>query len=182
MCEELELNKTNVARRQLETAIELFFREQDPVSIHTLTAAAYEVLADVARGRGQRMNLAEQLETLFPEEVANKLARLMRKPQNFFKHAERDVNASITFKPKQTADLLLDACTKFPEIAGYSTSAMTVFVYWYVINNDLPYKMTADQKSAFENLEKAFRESPRHEFYSLGLQVVPRVFVGNPGD
>ena len=182
MSKELELNKTEVARRELETAIELFFGERDPVSIHTLAAAAYEVLSDVARDRSAGpMNLQEQLTKLFPSEAAEKLANLMRKPQNFFKHAGRDADATINFKPEQTEYLLLDACTKFPELAGYSTPPMTVFCYWFVISHDLPYRITDEQKGAFDNLKRVFAESPRHEFFSRGLQVVRRVFVVKAG-
>jgi hypothetical protein len=41
-----------VARRQLRTAIRLWFDDGDPVSIHTLAAAAYEILHTLARRKG----------------------------------------------------------------------------------------------------------------------------------
>ena len=46
------ISMLDAARRQLDTAIELWFRDSDPVSIHTLISVAYEILHDVNRARG----------------------------------------------------------------------------------------------------------------------------------
>ena len=40
----VSVTKLNAAERQLETAILLYFSDKDPVSIHTLCCAAYEVV------------------------------------------------------------------------------------------------------------------------------------------
>ena len=39
--------KLDAAKRQLQTAIALFFDDGDPISIHTLACAAYDVIDDV---------------------------------------------------------------------------------------------------------------------------------------
>ena len=44
---EVTLSKLDVARRQLETAIRLYFYDGDFVSTHTLAAAACKVLNDL---------------------------------------------------------------------------------------------------------------------------------------
>jgi hypothetical protein len=49
---QLHFSKLDVALRQLETAVTLYFHSADPVSIHTLTAAAYNVLRDLKTHRG----------------------------------------------------------------------------------------------------------------------------------
>ena len=49
---QLKLSKLDCARRQLELAIELYFLERDPVSIHTLVGAARQLLADINKHRG----------------------------------------------------------------------------------------------------------------------------------
>jgi hypothetical protein len=43
----LPVTKLDAARRQLETAITLWFHEADPVSIHALTGAAHNLLCDL---------------------------------------------------------------------------------------------------------------------------------------
>ncbi len=40
----VRVTKLDCAKRQIETAIMLFFENHDPVSAHTLTGAAYEIL------------------------------------------------------------------------------------------------------------------------------------------
>jgi hypothetical protein len=49
----IKISKLDAARRQLDTAIRLYFMEGDPVSVHTLAAAAFEILKDLVRsGQG----------------------------------------------------------------------------------------------------------------------------------
>jgi hypothetical protein len=49
--EVLALTKVDVARRQLQTAITLWFTNGDPVSVHTLAAAAHEIIHTVTKKR-----------------------------------------------------------------------------------------------------------------------------------
>lgn len=42
------ISKIEAAFRQLRTAVLLFFSDQDPVAVHTLTAAAHEILRQFA--------------------------------------------------------------------------------------------------------------------------------------
>jgi len=50
--QKLTISKLDAAKRQLETVIRLYFVHGDPVSIHTLTSAAYNVIRDVNKKRG----------------------------------------------------------------------------------------------------------------------------------
>jgi hypothetical protein len=50
----VKLTKIEAARRQIESAIWLWFLDGDPVSIHTLAAAAHRTLADLAHLWGTR--------------------------------------------------------------------------------------------------------------------------------
>ena len=50
--QKLRLTKLDAARRQLETAVRLYFHEGDPVSTHTLAAAAYNVLRALNKRQG----------------------------------------------------------------------------------------------------------------------------------
>ena len=47
MHKKIKVSKLDAARRQLETAIKLYFVFGDPISIHTLSAAAYNVIRDL---------------------------------------------------------------------------------------------------------------------------------------
>lgn len=50
---EVHITKLASAERQLRAAIRLFFAEEDELAIHTVAAAAYQVLADLKRHRGR---------------------------------------------------------------------------------------------------------------------------------
>ena len=170
---ELALTKLEVARRQIETAIDLYFRSEDPVSIHTLTTAAYQVLDDVALARGTpRMNLLRTIEEVFPPEVVSSVLPIVRKAQNFFKHAARDTDDVHTFRPVQTEFLLLDACVTYPEMAGQSPRMMTAFTIWFFLQHDLPYKFTPEMKEAFDRFKVAYHETDREEFFRDSMEVL----------
>jgi hypothetical protein len=47
-----DITKEEAARRQIETAIGLFFCENDEISIHVLASSAAEILTDVCRTKG----------------------------------------------------------------------------------------------------------------------------------
>jgi hypothetical protein len=46
------VTKLDAARRQLKTAIKLWFEDGDPVAIHTLIVAAYEIIDILAGAKG----------------------------------------------------------------------------------------------------------------------------------
>jgi hypothetical protein len=49
----LHVTKLAAAKRQLQAAIRLFFFEEDELAIHTIASAAYGLLKDLKRDRGQ---------------------------------------------------------------------------------------------------------------------------------
>ncbi len=49
----LHVTKLAAAKRQLQAAIRLFFLEEDELAIHTVASAAYGLLKDLKRDRGQ---------------------------------------------------------------------------------------------------------------------------------
>jgi hypothetical protein len=48
----IKVSKTDAAKRQLDTAIRLWLDEGDSVSIHTLAAAAHQIVHDLGKKRG----------------------------------------------------------------------------------------------------------------------------------
>ena len=107
------LAKLDVARRQLKESIILFFHEHDPIAIHTLAAAAHQILDDLARQKGVvsiRCNpLIRKGKEKFWKDKINAA-------QNFFKHADRDPGATFEFRPALSCFFLMDAirlCNEF---------------------------------------------------------------------
>ena len=109
----LIVSKELAARGQLQTAIILWFHYADPVSIHTLAAAAQGILQDVA-GRDHKLSHMRQWIKNFPPDVRRKL----RDPQNFFKHADRDRDRVRAYQPYIGTLLIADASLLHQDLYG----------------------------------------------------------------
>jgi hypothetical protein len=104
--------KMDAARRQLRTAINLYFEDGDAVSIHTLAAAAHQLLSDVNDERGGSPMWREQMLSVVKPEYQKMVKAKFREPQNFFKHAEDDPDSQISFNPRASEWIIQDACLK----------------------------------------------------------------------
>jgi len=111
---QLMISKFDAIRAQLDAAIELYFVTDNIVATHTLTAAAYNLLRDIAKKERSKHPFLKSgfLETLTNEE-SKQIKEFLNKPENFFKHADRDPNDLLPFDPEQTEIMLIDACSYF---------------------------------------------------------------------
>jgi hypothetical protein len=92
---EIKVKKMDAARRQLKTAVRLWFDDSDPVSVHTLALAAYGILHTIPRKRGESGLLFDSF--AIKKEMRNDWAKLLREQANFFKHADRDPEGEVSF-------------------------------------------------------------------------------------
>jgi hypothetical protein len=106
----LTISKLDAAKRQLEIAIRLYFSDGDPVSIHTLTAAAYNIIHDISIKRDAgSMFVKDMIFDYVKPEYQEVIRQSVNKAENFFKHADRDHEASLDFNPDQSETYILDA-------------------------------------------------------------------------
>lgn len=126
----MKISKLDAARRQLEVAITLYFHEGDPVSIHTLTSAAYEILRAVNDGRPM---IKDWLKDWIKPEHLNEVRKKLNESQNFFKHADRDPDQILDFEPGTTQIFLWDACLTYKEIANERVPLLETFKLWAAI-------------------------------------------------
>lgn len=125
---ELIVTKLDAAKEQLETAIQLFFRETAPVSQHTLLAAAHGVLRDVAVSRGIKKSFKDS--PLIAESERASYLKAVHLPQNFFKHADKDPKSRIAFRYKLMPLLALDAIVLWSALDQELTYPMRVLLMW----------------------------------------------------
>jgi hypothetical protein len=83
----MKLDKTEIARRQLSTALALFLKDSDPVSVHTLACAGCEIAEYLTRKAGAEPFNTHVLLT-FPDLDIGKIRRLKNQYWNAFKHAQ----------------------------------------------------------------------------------------------
>jgi len=131
----LIISKLEAARRQLESAIFLYFEEKAPVSIHTLTAAAYNILRDISAKR----NLSPMMVKGFflqciKQEYKKEMWDEIIDAENFFKHADKDHERIMKFNPAKTDILIIDACLRYYEITSEGPPIFYLFHIWYMLN------------------------------------------------
>lgn len=107
------VGKIEAAERQLITAIRLHFQESDPLSIHTLAAAAQQILVDIGKLRGIEgvMYSQEVLDRIRPEKRRDWI-KATRAPQNFLKHAKDDGPDAVLDIHLEFYELLLFDCVQ----------------------------------------------------------------------
>lgn len=159
-----KVTKLDAARRQLETAAELHFREGDTVSIHTLVAAGYQLLIDLAKMTGQQGLLQKTFATL-SEDLRRELTRHFRRPQNFFKHADRDSGDEIEFAPRQTEVMLIDAMGLYLQLTGEQPRLLRAFELWFLVHRpELLGKIVPETIAETEAARQRLKALSRPEF------------------
>jgi hypothetical protein len=143
----LTVGKLEAARRQLETAFTLWFSGGDPISIHTLTCAAYEIIHAVSKKRnpGRRDLLFDSL--VVPDEYRGDVNRLMKEPANFFEHAKNDADAVIEFKPALTELFMMYSMLGIHACGERPNAAESAFFTWIFIHK--PHLLTDHGRKFF---------------------------------
>src|SRR5262245_50173264 len=82
----MNISKIDAAKSQLATAIELYFEDRDPISVHTLAMAASEIIDRLCEGKGLQSMRAHFMAQIMPAR-RKEVADALNKAVNFFKHA-----------------------------------------------------------------------------------------------
>lgn len=106
----------------------MYFNEGEPVSIHTVASAAQRILDDVARNRQDKGTLRHTMTELVRPEKKKEFLSVLSKAQNFFKHADRDPDAVLTFDSGQSELFLLDGALTYRRLTGEHAPVLGVFV------------------------------------------------------
>jgi hypothetical protein len=167
----IKISKLDAARRQLDTAIRLYFMGRDPVSIQTLAAAAFEILKDLDEHGPKTGTFYDRLQVNVKPEYREFVADLFRKPQNFFKHADRDPHDILEFTLASPEYFLASACEKYKELAVEQSPEMLTYVIWFSFQN--PEVLTPLFALHFAELRGKRKYSPdqRLEFFNEYIQL-----------
>ena len=136
--------KLDVVERQLAAAIRLFFKEWDPLAVHTLAAAAHQILVDL--GRRQGIPSAVKNTSAMTEPRGRRFVKTINYPYNFLKHADQDPEATMNVVPlnRFAQDFIMDALVMLQSIAHEIPFEGKVFWHWFV----------SKYPAEFENLPK----------------------------
>ena len=134
---ELQLSKLDVAKRQVECAIHIYFNFGDAISIHTLSAAARNILANLCNHKDLshpiqiESMLNELVDPIHHKEFINKL----REPENFFKHADKDPDRLLKFNPEFSELWLLQCIEMYSLITSEHPPVMRAYRGWWVMHH-----------------------------------------------
>jgi hypothetical protein len=171
----LRISKLDAAKRQLRTAITMWFTGGDPVSTHTLAFAAHEIIHAVSKARDpSRPDLLFD-SAYVREDKRKEFNDIFRESGNFFKHGDRDPHAVVKFAPGMT-EIFFYYSGYGLELCGESPlDEFTVFLLWMQIHNPKLMTETARVELAkrvdIEQLSH-LRAMPKHEFFHACLHVV----------
>lgn len=163
----LKISKLDAAKRQLECAITLYFNECDPVSIHTLCMAANEILRSL---NSVRVSMIKDnlLNHVRPEKV--KEARgLFNKPENFFKHADRDPYEILDFNPTFSEAFIWEGCDVYRQLTGESPDKMVAYNIWFKTKNDQIFIYTEEEKNQAEYSKLTLKGVSKRKYLKLML-------------
>jgi len=174
----LKINKAEAAKSQLETAIKLWFNNDDPVSIHTLAAAAHQIIHDLGTKQG-RATALRGLDTI-PPHLKQRVRQTLKKPENFLKHADHDQNNVLDFPPEITEGFILDAVEAYEFITKEKVPLFSTFKLWMCIHKPQIFK-----KEFLEQFNRAIAPADvelskltRPQFYNISLPSFTKLYLG----
>jgi hypothetical protein len=172
------ITKLDAARRQLDTAIQLFFANGDFVSIHALAYAAYTLTRNLCDKTNNPASFTRWVkETIVPEQHEQLFAALST-AGNFFKHADRDPKRQLEYIPEQYDVLLILAVWMYEAITRELTTPMSVFKIWYFLHHP-GWCVDAALRPTLPAVRGKFPES-RGEFFdvvSKGLRMAQQRII-----
>jgi hypothetical protein len=166
------ISKLDAAKRQLETATQFFFRKGDPVSIHTLTGAAFEILEDICLKRGIKSAHKLLLESI-RDDKRDEVSQRLASAKNFFKHADKDPDGIEEFNPELTSIYLWDACSIYFALTKEFVPLFKVLELWFYSTDPELLALAYPQATEVEKMLKKFKLDKNNP--STFLDIIPLI-------
>jgi hypothetical protein len=125
----ISLSKIDAATRELHLAIELHFRDADPIGVHALAGSAHTVLRDLLKHRDGPRNSGTPDKDVQPGSQ-HFVAEMAAKAKNFLKHADRDPEEILEFDPNWTDFLIFEAIVMHLELTLSFSDPNAFFLMW----------------------------------------------------
>lgn len=128
---EIRINKVDAARRQIDVAIRLLFSNDDPVAIHTLSAAGFRILRDIVH-KNKKGRIQQHFKDIIKLGMEKELWKVVNKAANFFKHADSDADEILEGVQIEKANdaMILLACFCYRDLGYQFTPEMGAFMTW----------------------------------------------------
>lgn len=142
----MQIDKTDIARREIETAIDLFLSDRDFISALNLAGAAEDILGALLRRKGEKPML-EQLHEWYQDTTNTKIAfgefaRKANLGRNTLKHATDADEDVIEIFRWEAVQMLMRALYNWQKFGQRPTARMLEFIRWL-----------HEHRAAYETLE-----------------------------
>lgn len=128
----ITVSKLDAAMRQFDCAIRLWFEDSDPVSIHTLVGAAYQIIHDTNKERGGKDLIFDA--EFIKDEHRQTVREFLRKDFMFFKHADRDTHAVTEFVPLGSMMFMIIGIQTLRNLGIRNSDSQNVFAGYMAIS------------------------------------------------
>jgi len=142
----MKLHKTEIAKLQIDTAIDLFLKNTDFVSALTLAGAGEEITGKLLERKGEK-SLLQKLHDWYVKTKEEKVgygefARNANEIRNALKHASNEKEDELEIQRWQTIQMIMRAMTNWQQLVGEPSEKMKEMARWI-----------AENKGKYENME-----------------------------
>jgi hypothetical protein len=128
----IQVTKMDAAHRQIRAAIRMWFKDEDPVAIHTLIAAAHELLHTLFKRKGLSGLIFDS--PIIKEEFRSDAMKRLKAPATFFKHSQRDPDAIVDFHPRMNELLLLTCVHALSRMDEPNSLEYDALLWWFWVH------------------------------------------------
>jgi hypothetical protein len=158
------VTKLEAARRQLETAITLWFHDTDPVSVHTLAMAAHGILRALNSKRGGKPMLGDP-NPFIPPEFHERFRKIVFEASNFFKHGARDPLTTHFFSPELNKIIFVDATQAYESQAQEQRPLMKMFRLYLAFHEPRLFEQEYLDSLQQNPLFSKFKQLSKQQFF-----------------
>jgi hypothetical protein len=168
----MTITKHDAALSQVNTAIRIYFSNGDPISIHTLIAATYALIKGLNKMLGGKPMIKEFAFLKDGTDLKKTALNAVHKADNFFKHADRDAEKSLEFKPALTDFFIWECCEKWQELTGSLSPEMLTFRGWfYALHKDNIPTLNPGMRNTAEHIATKYGLIERERYFNEYIDV-----------
>lgn len=134
------INKIEIARLQLDTAINLFLEDTDFISSLTLAGASEEILGKILEREGKD-SLLKKLHSWYEETSGEEIkygefAKKANLARNCLKHASIKEEVELEIFKWEAVQMIMRAMTNYKELTDKPSKSMLKMAEWLEENKD----------------------------------------------
>jgi hypothetical protein len=169
---QFKITKAVAAKAQLESAIWLWFTQDDPISVHTLAVAAHDCYHALGAHKGNPSFLPT-----FIKSQSKRFQRNAVAAQNFFKHGLNNLTGKVSLDTLFSDSLLAECLFCHRDLQLKVTPLMQLF--WFRFLVEQPSLLAFYDAGPFSEKVKTHRldRISRQEFFNEFLPIVTELIA-----